>query len=169
AVRNPWGRSPPTDSRLLHVANRVLEDLEIVEGRAAPPKPSMFRKRRAIRGLSWLMHSGLSRPSRSILAHAFGSIPAIQVYPGSCIRVYPGHTGLSWLMHSGLSRPYRSILAHAFGSIPAIQVYLGSCIRVYPGSCIRVYPDHSGPSWSTHSGLSRSFRSILVPSGLSRF
>ncbi|PKI78897.1 hypothetical protein CRG98_000758 [Punica granatum] len=28
---------------------------------------------------------------RSILVHAFGSISVIQVYPGSCIPVYPGH------------------------------------------------------------------------------
>ncbi|OWM90791.1 hypothetical protein CDL15_Pgr002714 [Punica granatum] len=93
------------------------------------------------------MHSGLSRPSRSILAHAFGSTPAIQVYPGSCIRVYPGHTGLSWLMHSGLSRPFRSILAHAFGSILAHAFGSIPTIQVHPGPRIRVCPGHSGPSW----------------------
>ncbi|XP_031374111.1 uncharacterized protein LOC116188781 [Punica granatum] len=44
AIRNPRGRSPPTDSRLPHAAKRVLEDLEIVEGCTAPPQPTMFRK-----------------------------------------------------------------------------------------------------------------------------
>ncbi|PKI39827.1 hypothetical protein CRG98_039782 [Punica granatum] len=95
------------------------------------------------------IHSGLSR--------SFGSIPVIQVYPGSCIRVYRGHPGLSWIswfMHSGPSRSSKSILVHAFGSIPVIQVY--------PGSCIRVYPGHPGLSWFMHSGPSRSSRSILV-------
>ncbi|PKI37111.1 hypothetical protein CRG98_042498 [Punica granatum] len=98
-------------------------------------------------GLSWFMHSGLSRSFRSIMDHAFGSIPVVQVYPGSCIRVYPGRSGLSWFMHSGLSRSFKSILVHAFGSIPVLQVYPGSCIRVYPGRsglswliCIRVHP-----------------------------
>ncbi|PKI67249.1 hypothetical protein CRG98_012355 [Punica granatum] len=45
-------------------------------------------------GLSWFMHSGPSRPFRSILVHAFGSVPAIQVYPGLSwsigIRVHLG-------------------------------------------------------------------------------
>ncbi|PKH64287.1 hypothetical protein CRG98_050193, partial [Punica granatum] len=93
-------------------------------------------------------HSGLSRSFRSILVHAFGSIPVIKVYPGSCILVHPGHSGLSWFMHSGPSRSFRSILVHAFGFIPVIQVYpvhaFGSIpvVQVYPGSSIRVYPDH---------------------------
>ncbi|PKI46552.1 hypothetical protein CRG98_033056 [Punica granatum] len=49
AIKNPRGRSPSTDSRLPHVASRVLKDLGIVEGCAVPPKPTMFRKGRAIR------------------------------------------------------------------------------------------------------------------------
>ncbi|PKI74820.1 hypothetical protein CRG98_004838 [Punica granatum] len=116
-------------------------------------------------GPSW-SHSGPSRSFRSILV-TFGSIPVIQVhpgltqlfpiiqvYPGPCIRVHPGHSGpswfmhsgpsrshsgLSWFMHSGISRSFRSILVHALGSIPVIQVYPGSCIRVHPGH-IQVYP-----------------------------
>ncbi|PKI62015.1 hypothetical protein CRG98_017601 [Punica granatum] len=86
--------------------------------------------------------------------HALGSISVIQVYPGSCIRVYPDHSGLPWFMHSGLPRSFRSTLVHAFGSTPVIQVY--------PGSCIRLYPGHSGLSWFMHSALPRSFGSILV-------
>ncbi|PKI64517.1 hypothetical protein CRG98_015080 [Punica granatum] len=122
-------------------------------------------------GLSWFMHSGLSRSFRSVLVHAFGSIPVIQVCPGSCIRVYPGHSGLSWFMHSGLSRSFRSVLVHAFGSIPVIQVYPGSCIRsipviqVYLGSCIGVYPGHSGLGTfgSAHGHLDPSLRSPTSP------
>ncbi|OWM77018.1 hypothetical protein CDL15_Pgr010106 [Punica granatum] len=134
------------------------------------------------------MHSGLSRSFRSIL----GSIPVIQVYPGSCIRVHPGHSGLSWFMHSGPSRSFRSILVHAFGSIPVtfrsilvhafgsipvtfrsilvhafgsipvIQVYPGSCIRVHLGH-IQVYSGSCIRVYPSHSGLS-----WFMHSGLSR-
>ncbi|PKI64424.1 hypothetical protein CRG98_015183 [Punica granatum] len=50
------------------------------------------------------------RSFRSILVHAFGSIPVIQVYPGSRIRLYPGHSGLSWFIgirvHPGFNFPH---------------------------------------------------------------
>ncbi|PKI49900.1 hypothetical protein CRG98_029712 [Punica granatum] len=217
-IRNPKGRSPLTDSRLPHAANRDLGAPKIVRECPTPPRSTLvtfgsipvirvhpdhlgpsrslrstlvtfgsipviqdpfgqnsghsdpsglnpghsgslrskFRSFGSFRSKSRSprVHSGLSRSFRSILIHAFGSIPVIQVYPGSCIRVYPDHSGLSSFMHSGLSRSFRSIPVHAFGSILVIQVY--------PDSCIRVHPGHSGLSWFMHSGLSRSFRSILV-------
>ncbi|PKI57189.1 hypothetical protein CRG98_022479 [Punica granatum] len=113
---------------------------------------------------------------RSILVHAFESIPVIQVYPGSCIRVYPGHiqvypdscirvypghSGPSWFMHSGLSRshsglswshsgPFRSFrsILITFGSIPVIQVYHGSFGSIPAlNSSFRSIPAPSDPSW----------------------
>ncbi|OWM90304.1 hypothetical protein CDL15_Pgr014142 [Punica granatum] len=92
------------------------------------------------------MHSGPSRSFRSILVHAFGSIPvtfrSILVHAFGSIPV----TFRSILVHAFGSilvtfRSFRSILVHAFGSIPvtfrSILVHaFGSIpvIQVYPGS-----------------------------------
>ncbi|PKI49548.1 hypothetical protein CRG98_030062 [Punica granatum] len=146
-----WSHSgPPTSFRSIMVPFspfRPFGSIPVIE-----VHPGHIRVHPGHSGPSW-SHSGPSWSFKSILV-TFGSTPVIQVYPGSCIRVYLDHPGLSWFMHSGPSRSFRSILVHAFGSIPVIQVY--------PGSCIRVHPGHSGLSWFMHSGRSQSFRSIPV-------
>ncbi|OWM69407.1 hypothetical protein CDL15_Pgr012686 [Punica granatum] len=125
-IRNPKGRSPLTDSRLPHAANRDLGAPKIVRECPTPPRSTLvtFGSIPVIRVHP--DHLGPSRSLRSTLV-TFGSIPVIQVhpgpiqllliiqvYPGSCIRVHPGH--------SGPSRSLRSTLV-TFGSIPVIQVH----------------------------------------------
>ncbi|PKI68274.1 hypothetical protein CRG98_011354 [Punica granatum] len=119
AIRNPRGRSPSTDSRLPHVASRVLEDLGIVEGCAAPPKSTVFRERTS------------DKRSSLVAAHE-----AIHIQTPS----KPCRLTLYAILDSGLSWPLGSIPAFKFQfrSILAPRVY-PAFLRVYPGS-FRVHP-----------------------------
>ncbi|PKI75901.1 hypothetical protein CRG98_003700 [Punica granatum] len=130
-IRNPKGRSPLTDSRLPHVANRALEAPEVVKECPTPSRPTMLKEERTTGDHHQSLHIRRFEPNpERAISHSvfrskfrshsgpsldplvtFGSVPVIQVHPGliqsrSVTQVYPGSS--------------------AFGSIPIIQVYPGS-------------------------------------------
>ncbi|OWM80554.1 hypothetical protein CDL15_Pgr016728 [Punica granatum] len=101
-IRNPKGRSPLTDSRLPHVANRALEAPEVVKECPTPSRPTMLKEERTTGDHHQSLHIRRFEPNpERAISHSvfrskfrshsgpsldplvtFGSVPVIQVHPG---------------------------------------------------------------------------------------
>ncbi|PKI62786.1 hypothetical protein CRG98_016829, partial [Punica granatum] len=165
AIGNPKGCSPPTESRLPHVAGRALGAPGIVKRCTTPPKPTMFKEGQMMEGHHQLSHVMQSKPnakqttSLDTLHNSRASVSGLsQFFLNSRLGSIP--------VSNSCSGPSR--LKFLFGSIPVSNSCSGPFRFQIP---VRVHPGSFRSILVSFGSIPVTFRSILfhLHSGLSWF